>query len=223
LTQVLRVLSAGAAQAVVSALARSEGCVLQAEFGAVGAMQKKFLEGERCDLIVLTRALIDELRAAGRVVSAADVGAVRTGIAVREADPLPSISSAAELKSALQQADEIYFPDPQKATAGIHFAKVLGVMGLDQGWKTFPNGATAMREMARSSAGRVIGCTQVTEILNTPGAKLVGPLPPGFELSTLYSAGVCQGAPNAQAAQRFLARLAGEGSRELRRQAGFDL
>jgi molybdate transport system substrate-binding protein len=223
LSPLLRVLSAGAAQAVVSALARAEGFALQAEFGAVGAIRKKFLEGEPCDLIVLTRPLIDELRAAGRVVSTADLGTVSTGIAVREADPLPSISSSAELKSALQQADEIYFPDPQKATAGIHFAKVLGVMRLDKGWKTFPNGASAMREMARSRASRVIGCTQATEILNTPGARLVGPLPAEFQLSTLYSAGVCQGASNAQAAQRFLAQLAGDGSRQLRLKAGFNL
>ena len=45
-----------------------------------------------------------------------------------------------------------------------------------------PNGNTAMRALAASTAQRPIGCTQETEIRATPGLALVGPLPPGCEL-----------------------------------------
>ena len=48
-----------------------------------------------------------------------------------------------------------------------------------------------MRALAQSRAARPIGCTQVTEILSTPGVTLVGPLPKEFELATVYTAGVC--------------------------------
>jgi len=217
------VLSAGAAQAVVAALAAQKGYELRADFGAVGAMQKKLLDGAPCDLIVLTRALIAELEAAGRVVSSAELGAVRTSVAVREGDPSPDVSSGAALRAALLAAEEIYFPDPQKATAGIHFAKVLGQLGVQGRRKTYPNGATAMREMVRSAAKRVIGCTQASEIRNTSGAKLVAPLPAEFQLSTPYAAGVCARAPHEQDARRFLALLGGAESRELRLKAGFEL
>jgi molybdate transport system substrate-binding protein len=219
----LVVLSAGAAQAVVSALAALEGYELRADFGAVGAMRKKLLDGAACDLIVLTRALIAELEASGRVVASSDVGSVRTSIAVREGDPLPEVSSSGALRAALLAADEIYFPDPQAATAGIHFAKVLEQLGIGGRRKTFPNGATAMREMTRTAAKCVIGCTQATEIRNTPGARLVGPLPPQFHLSTPYAAGVCAGAAHGQDARRFLSLLSGAESRELRLKAGFEL
>ena len=47
-----------------------------------------------------------------------------------------------------------------------------------------------MRELARSTATGLVGCTQITEIKYTPGVVLVGALPPGFELSTVYSAAV---------------------------------
>lgn len=217
------VLSAGAAQAAVCALAALKGYELQADFGAVGAMQKKLLEGAACDLIVLTQPLIAELEAAGRVVSSAGLGAVRTGIAVRESDPSPEISSGAALRAALAAADEIYFPDPQKATAGIHFAKVLDRLGIGGRRRTYPNGATAMREMVRATAKRVIGCTQATEIRNTAGARLVGPLPAEFELATPYAAGVCAGAAHEEDARRFLSLLGGAESRELRLKAGFEL
>jgi len=219
----LVVLSAGAAEATVRALAALKGFELRGDFGAVGAMQKKLLEGEPCDLIVLTRALVGELQAAGRVLGAADLGLVRTAVAVRERDPLPDVSSAAALREALARADEIYFPDPQKATAGIHFMKVLEQLGIARNLRTYPNGSSAMREMARSDAGRVIGCTQATEIRHTAGAKLVGPLPAEFQLATVYTAGVCAGAARPEAAQRFLAMLGGAESRELRLKAGFDL
>jgi molybdate transport system substrate-binding protein len=220
---VLLVLSAGAAQGAVSALAASNGFALDGDFGAVGAMQKRLLDGAPCDVVVLTRALISELSAAGRVLESGDLGRVHTAVAVRDSDPLPDVSSAERLREALLAANEIYFPDPQKATAGIHFQKVLETLAVRKNFKTYPNGATAMREMARSTAKRVIGCTQATEIRNTSGAKLVGPLPAEFQLATVYTAAVCAGAPHAQAAQRFLALLSGAGSRELRREAGFDL
>ena len=53
-----------------------------------------------------------------------------------------------------------------------------------------PNGTTAMRALAASSAAHPIGCTQETEIRATPGIVLVGPLPPGCDLTTVYTAAV---------------------------------
>jgi molybdate transport system substrate-binding protein len=219
----LRILSGGAAQGAACALATLNGFELEGDFGAVGAMQKKLLAGEPCDVIILTRALIDDLEKAGRVLAKSDLGAVRTAVAVREGDAAPDVSSEAALRAALAAADEIYFPDPEKATAGIHFMRVLRKLGVERTLKTYPNGGTAMREMVRSAAANVIGCTQATEILNTAGAKLVGPLPREFQLATVYTAAVCAGAPHREAAQRFLAVLGGEQSRELRKKAGFEL
>jgi molybdate transport system substrate-binding protein len=219
----LTVFSAGAAQGLVNALAAQEQVELEASFGAVGAMQAKLIDGEPCDLIVLTHALVAELGRAGRIVAQADLGLVHTAIAVREADPAPQVTSEAALRDELARADGIYFPDPQKSTAGIHFAKVLERLGIREKLRPFPNGATAMHEMVKSREPRVIGCTQVTEILNTRGAKVVAPLPADFKLTTTYSAGVCAGAPHPGPAHRFLALLAGEDSSKLRRRLGFEL
>ena len=192
-------------------------------------MKAKLLAGAPADLVILTQALIAELAAGGQLLpdSCADLGRVRTGVAVRAGDPLPDIASAGALRSTLLAAAGIFFPDPQKATAGIHFARVLDTLGIrgevEPHLKTYPNGATAMRELAQAKGEKLVGCTQVTEIKNTPGVALVGPLPREFELATVYSAGLCAGAAAPAAARRFIELLTGEASRALRMHAGFEL
>jgi len=229
----LNILSGGAAQSVVTALAgdfrAATGYELECTFSAVGAMKAKLLAGAPADLVILTRALIDELAASGQVSpdSCADLGRVRTGIAVRAGDALPDIASAGALRATLLAAEGIFLPDPQKATAGIHFARVLDTLGVrgavEPRLKTYPNGAAAMRELAQAKAARVVGCTQVTEINDTPGVVLAGLLPREFELTTVYSAGICTNAAAPEAARRFIEILTGEASRALRIKAGFEL
>jgi len=117
------------------------------------------------------------------------------------------------LATALLSADAIYFPDPAKATAGIHFRNVLerlGILERVQGRiRNYPNGAATMRAMAEAE-GQPIGCTQATEIRATPGVRLVGPLPAGLDLVTVYAGAVDARAADGDAARRFLASLAGQ-------------
>jgi molybdate transport system substrate-binding protein len=228
----IHVLSAGAAQGVVTALAAqfhaSEGCEVRGTFGAVGAMKEKLLAGEPCDLIILSEKLIEELAAAGQVrrETVAALGRVRTGVAVRAGEVAPAIGDSAALRAALKAATGLYFPDPQRATAGIHFVKVLESLGIrrevEPRLRPYPNGAVAMREMARSGEPGALGVTQITEIRNTPGVELVGPLPSEHELATVYSLAVCVGAAQAEASRRFAALLAGGVSRKLRSDTGFE-
>ncbi|MBX9590253.1 MAG: substrate-binding domain-containing protein [Hyphomonadaceae bacterium] len=229
--QRLEILSGGAAQGLVAALAprfkAETDCEIGGTFGAVGAMRDKLIGGAPADLLILTRRLIDELAVEGHVVpgSAADIGCVLTAVAVRQGDPAPAVGDAAGLRATLLAADAIYFPDPKLATAGIHFAAVIDRLGISTDvagrLKTFPNGATAMRELAAARGGRPIGCTQVTEILNTPGAQLVAPLPQGYGLATIYTAAVCTKAVLPEEARALAALLAGEAARGARVRAGF--
>jgi len=229
----LVILSGGAAQSVVTALAAelraATGYELDCTFSAVGAMKAKLLSGAPADLVILTRAVIDELASGGQVLSegCADLGRVHTGIAVRAGDPLPDIASAGALRSTLCAAQGIFIPDPQKATAGIHFARVLDTLGIrgevEPHLQTYPNGATAMRALAQAKGAHLVGCTQITEINNTPGVVLAALLPREFELATVYCVGLCAKAAAPTVARRFIELLTGEASRALRVKAGFQL
>jgi molybdate transport system substrate-binding protein len=227
----VNVLCAGAAQGIVKALharfERETGAHLQARFGAVGAMKEALLAGEPCDVMIVTDAMVVALQSAGDlgIQPRAPLGRVRTGLAVRSGAALPDVASPDALQRALLAASAIYFPDPQRATAGIHFASVLDRLGIAAAVagriRTFPNGATSMRELAASAPG-AIGCTQITEILYTPGIVLVGPLPDAFELATVYTAAVSAHAAQPVLAQNFIRLLAGQATREMRAEGGFE-
>jgi molybdate transport system substrate-binding protein len=229
--QTLTVLSGGAAQGLFASIEEAfrdrHGCAIDGTFGAVGAMRAKLADGHPADVVVLTAAILRDLAAAGDVIveTVADVGRVETAIAVRGDDPAPDVADAARLKQALMGADAVYFPDPVQATAGIHFASVLERLGIAAELKprlrTFPNGATAMRALAASTDRRPIGCTQVTEILSTPGIRLIAPLPKGCDLATTYTAGVVARSPNTDAARALVALLAGPGMADIRSRCGF--
>ena len=229
----LQLLCAGAAQGLVKALeagfTADTGAALHARFGAVGAMQEALLAGEPCDLLVLTEAMVTALAAAGQVHSSSGtaLGRVRTGVAVRSGEPPPDVSTPEALKALLLAAGGIYFPDPVRATAGIHFARVLRELGvhdeLAARFRTYPNGATSMRELAACTAPRMVGCTQVTEILYTPGVQLAGLLPPQFELATVYTAAVCTRARHPTLAAALLARMTGPQAAAVRQAGGFEI
>lgn len=227
----LAVLSAGAAKGVVEALAptfrASSGTSIDGTYGAVGTIRERFLAGDACDVLILTGAMLDELARAGRVVpdTRASLGDVPTGIAVRRGEPHPAIGDAQALRACLAHANAWYCPDTARATAGIHFLRVLRDLGLDgeaaDRIRASASGAIAMQALAQSAAPGAIGCTQVTEILYTPGVELVGVLPHPFALATPYGVAVNANAGHPDLARRFARLLAGESSRELRAQGGF--
>lgn len=228
----LHLLSGGAAQGLVTQLQdqfqAQSGCAIQGNFGAVGLMKDRLLAGAPCDVVILTQALIEQLTASGHVLagSAQSLGVVKTGIAVKVGEPVPPVATPADLKAALLAARGIYFPDPVKATAGIHFMNVLKRLGIDTALTSrlhpFPNGATAMREMAQAAGAGLMGCTQVTEILYTPGVQLVAPLPKEFELATVYTAAICAQAGQPQAATALIRLLISPEAALLRRSGGFE-
>jgi molybdate transport system substrate-binding protein len=228
----LYLLSGGAAKGLVTALQAAfmaeTGCELRATFSAVGAMKEKLLAGESCDVAILTAAVIDEVRLRGRVLAetVAPLGRVRTGIAVRTGEPLPTVSNRETLRQSLLGSTGIYLPDTKRATAGIHFVKVLKSLGIDAEvaarLRCYPNGATALTELARSREPRLIGCSQISEIVDTPGVALVGPLPAEFELATLYTAAVCTSAREPVLARRLVQLLAGPEATDQRERAGFE-
>jgi molybdate transport system substrate-binding protein len=227
----LNILSGGAAQGLVGSLADKfealTGFSIAGDFGAVGAMAGKLREGAPADILILTAALIADLVREGRVdgASVADVGRVETAVAIRDSDAAVSVHDAASLRQALLEADAIFVPDTKASTAGIHIAKVLAQLGIAEDvagrLRIYPNGATAMRHMAESTARKPIGATQATEILATRGVKLSGALPKGCDLATVYTAGVVAGAIHAREAKVLIDLLTGADQRNSRERAGF--
>jgi molybdate transport system substrate-binding protein len=227
----LNVLSGGAAHGLVASLAPPfkglTGFDIAGEFGAVGAMADKLRNGTVADIVILTAAIVGQLAEENRVIPASisNVGLVETAMAVRTGDRRVAASDAATLRAAFLDADAIFVPDTKASTAGIHVAKVLGQLGVAGAvaarLKIFPNGATAMRHLAESDAVRPVGCTQSTEIISTQGVSLSGSLPPGYDLTTMYTAAVATRAVAIREAQLLIDLMTAADQGELRERAGF--
>ena len=224
----MNILSAGAAKGLLHTVAASEGITLDGEFGAVGVIRERLNAGAKCDVIVLTAAMITELGTVGQVDASTVIalGTVHTGIALPASRPTMQINNVESLRALCAGASKIYFPDPVRATAGIHCLKVLTALGLAESHKdrfaTFPNGATAMRAMADSGDAGAIGITQCSEILYTEGVQYAGALPAPYALSTVYSAAIVIDAANADEAKRLLTALVSTDNRAARQAAGFE-
>jgi molybdate transport system substrate-binding protein len=223
----VNILSAGAAKGLLNAIAAQAGIEIVGEFGAVGAMRERMNAGAACDVIILTDAMIDELAAAGKVEpsSVVALGKVSTGVARLSAAQTRAVDSASDLKDLLSTASRIYFPDPVRATAGIHVMKVLTELGLAQShsarFATYPNGATAMRAMADAGDINAVGATQASEIIYTEGVQYIGALPDPFALTTGYSAALITDAANARVGRHLLLELRAESNARIRLRAGF--
>ena len=228
----IRIMSGGAAQAVVEKIAagfrRDTGHEIDAEFSAVGAMKQKVAAGEPVDVVILTAALVDELIAGGFVVpgSRLDLGKVGTGVAVRAGTPLPDVSNAGVLRANMLAATAIVCPDPAVATAGKVVMNLIGRLGIAaqvmDRMRYFPNGYAAMAWLAASTGHNEMGITQITEILPNKGVILAGPLPDELQMKTVYSAGLASRAAHAEAAQAFIARLAAPATRAVLAAAGYE-
>jgi molybdate transport system substrate-binding protein len=191
-------------------------------------MKARVTAGERVDVVVLTRAMIEELVASGHIVSGsrADLGQVGTGVAVRKDTPLMDVSSMQTLRGNLLAASRIVCPDPAVATAGKVVMRALEILGILEQAKPhlrfFPNGYAAMQSLAASRGTLEAGITQTPEILANKGVTYVGPLPVELQMKTVYAAGLASRAANPEAAKDFIARLTGSSSRPVRAQAGYE-
>jgi molybdate transport system substrate-binding protein len=228
--QRLHLLCAGAAKGLALSLQgefeHAGGAELLTQFGAVGALREKLDAGAPCDVLVLTRSMLDALTAAGRVNtdSVRDLGWVPTAVALPSAAPQSTVADTAALRALLRRASAIYLPDPERATAGIHALKVLRDLGHAQParLRVHPNGAAAMAALARDGDAMAVGITQASEILYTPGLRLLGALPPPHALATRYAVAVAAGTSQPELAARLVTLLCAPAQAQLRQRGGFE-
>ncbi len=227
----LIVLAAGASRGLVTRLApriaEATGHDLDAQFTAAGAIFAKATGDAPCDLVILTQALMERLDTAGKLAGRVrPIGVARTGIGVPAGAPPPAIGNEAALRASLLAATAVYMPDPEISTAGAHLMRILRALGIAEAvaprLRPFPNGATAMRALASEAVPGALGCTQITEIIETPGLVVVGPLPAPHGLATLYAAAVHAHAAAPEAARAMLALLTGPEAAKLRADEGFE-
>jgi len=227
----VRVMSAGgmaaAHLALVSQFERATGHTVVTDATSTGigpdSIASRVRRGEPVDVLILTRAAIDELIREGRVTASSRVDLARSsiGMAVRRGAPKPDISSVDALKRALLAAESIAYS-----------AQVSGVYLSTELFPRLGIGDQVMKKSKRVDVGRVgaviargeavIGFQQISELLEVPGIDYVGPLPAEVQRVTVFSAGVTVGAKNPKAARALIEFFASPHGVDTMRKSGLD-
>ena len=173
--------------------------------GAPDSIPSRLQRGEPVDVVILASPALDELIKQGKVIAGSRVDLVRSsiGLAVRAGAPKPDISSLDALKRTLLEAKSIAYSD---SASGVYLSQELfrrlGVADQVAGKCKRIAGEPVGAVVARGDAE--IGFQQISELLPVPGIAYVGPLPPGAQKVTVFSAGVAVGAKEPDAGRALI-------------------
>lgn len=177
--------------------------------GAPDSIPSRLGRGEPADIVILAAPALDELIQAGKVVPGSRVDLVRSsiGMAVRAGAPKPDIGTVDALKRTLLSAKSIAYSD---SASGVYLSHDLfqrlgiadQIAAKCQRIASEPVGAAVARGDAE------IGFQQVSELLPVHGIDYVGPLPPGAQKVTTFSAGIAAHAKHPDSARALIQFLA---------------
>ena len=151
------------------------------------------------------------------------VALVRSGVsvAVRAGAAQPDISSESALKSAVLAARTVGY---STGPSGTHLLKTFERWGILETIKSrivqAPPGVPVARLVAQGEVE--IGFQQLSELLNVPGITIVGPLPPGVQIMTTFSAALATTCQQLEAARALLAYMASPAADEAKRRQGME-
>ena len=177
---------------------------LRAEFHATQALLKSIAEGATADVVILTAEGIEQLAAAGKLLSATrlDLGRSGVGLAVRKGAPKPRIGSLQELKETLLAADSV--AHSKQGASGIYFAGLLERLQLAEKLKKriiVEKGPVAARVASGEAA---LGAQLLCELAPVPGIDIVGPLPAEVQAYYAFCAAVMKASKKRDAARAFI-------------------
>jgi molybdate transport system substrate-binding protein len=181
----VKVLTSVALKSVLDELAPAfetkTGNKLVIDYGLAAEQKKRIMAGERADLIILTRGMMEDLVKEKKLTADAIVNVAKS----------------------------IVYADPAKGgLSGIVAARAIEKLGITEQMKSktiLVPGAQSGDVVAKGEAE--LGIAQASEIVPVAGAQLVGPLPGELGTMTLFTGGIgaeSGSAPAAKAAIEFL-------------------
>jgi molybdate transport system substrate-binding protein len=211
----VKVMSSVALTAVLDDLARTfekkTGHKLVIEYGLAADLKKRVLDGERADLIILTRSMMEDLVKQNKLAADSLVNIAGTPVAVagREGTPKPDISTVEAFKQALLAAKSIVYADPARGgLSGVvagHAIERLGIADQLKAKTILVPGAQSPEVVAKGEAE--LGIAQASEIVPIEGAVVIGPLPGELAVMTRFTGGIgaeSQSVPAVKALIEFL-------------------
>src|SRR5947209_3994960 len=173
----------------------------------IGGSVRKIRGGEPFDVLILVPPVIDALIREGKVLAETRTNLMRSGmgVEVRMGAPKPDISSVEAFKRTLLNAKSIGY-----LKSFNRVEELLERLGLADAIKpkvTLPDSDVVSELVAKGELD--LGIVVTTQILTTPGADLVGPLPPEIQYYVQFTAGVSANSKVPDAARELIKFLTG--------------
>lgn len=179
--------------------------------------------GEAVDVVVLAANVIDQLIADGKLLAGSRVDLVRSGVAVAVAEGAarPDISTEDALRQSVLAVSTLSY---STGPSGLYLLKLFERWGILDTIKPrivqAPPGVPVGSLVAKGEVE--LGFQQLSELMNLQGITVLGPLPPGIQLLTTFSAGIAATSGQADAARALIAFMAAPAAAAAKRKHGMD-
>lgn len=178
--------------------------------GGVDA-EKRVAAGEPWDVVVLAAGALRRLAEDGHVGEAVPIALSRTAVAipaagVGEAPHGPAFASVAELQHALRTARRIGY---STGPSGAALVAMIDRWGLADAVGELVQARPGIPVAAALAAGEVdLGFQQLSELVGQPGIRILGVMPDGAAVDTVFAGAVATASADPQGATALLGRLA---------------
>ena len=199
--------------------------VTEVAFESVGGVDaaKRVQAGEPFDLVVLAADAIDKLIATGRVIADSKVDLVRSAvaIAVRSGTSHPDVSSEEALRRAVLSAKTLGYSTGPSGTELLKLFERWGVAdAVRDRVVQAPPGVPVGQLVAE---GKVeLGFQQFSEMASQPGIDVLGTMPPGCEIISTFTAGLCAASRQPEAVRALLAFMRSPAAADTKRRHGME-
>jgi molybdate transport system substrate-binding protein len=227
MTQTLKLISSMATRELlaemVSLYERQSGQSIVSEAAGGVDVAKRVQAGEAVDVVVLASNAIDKLITDNKLLAGSRVDLAKSGIAaaVKQGSETPDMHSEAAVKNAVQRARTLSY---STGPSGVYLEKMFERWGILEAIRPRivvpPPGVPVASLVARGSVE--LGFQQLSELMNVPGVRVVGPLPPAIQSMTTFSGGVAAGCGSPSAARALLDYMASPALSELKRRQGME-
>jgi len=200
-----------------------ERCGVEVEIESVGGVDaaRRVQAGEAFDVVILASDAIDRLIAAGHAAAGSRRDIVRSEVAigVRAGAPRPAVGSEDALRRAVLAARTLGYSTGPSGTALLQLFERWGVAdSLRDRIVQAPAGVPVAQLVAE---GRVeLGFQQRSEMAGAAGVDVIGAMPPGTEIVTVFSGALCTASTQPDAVRALLDWLQSPGTADVKRRHG---
>ncbi len=207
------------------AAAYRTACGVELALESIGGVDaaKRVAAGEAFDAVILAADAIDKLLAGGSVLAGSRADLVRSpvAIAVREGSSVPDIASEASLRAAVLSARSIGHSTGPSGTALLKLFARWGVADqLRERIVQAPAGVPVAQLVADGAVE--LGFQQLSEMLGAPGIHVIGGMPPGCEIVSTFSGGICAASRQPEAVRALLAYMQSPAAADTIRRHGME-